>query len=149
MTRTTTDTIVGIVGAIAIVFTLIGVFAYEYNNAPDDDTEEPTNQIPSQQHSGSLAQGDSFDANFTPSEDVMGISIRIQWTPTAPAESGALATYSYELFDPEGNPIDTGARTTGTTISVAVPVDGEYILTIAAESPSLGGDYTITATYDY
>ncbi len=149
MTRTTTDTIIGIAGAVAIVFTMIGVFAYEYNSVPDEDDADALNQIPSQRHSGELEQGGSFAGNFTPSEGVTDMSIRIDWTPTAPADASVFATYEFELTDPDGIAIDTGSRTTGTTINVPIPVAGEYILTITANGSSLGGSYTLTATYDY
>lgn len=153
MTRTKTDTIIGIVGALAIVFTLIGVFAYEYNNVPDDGGNggdgDPT-QVPSQDHSGDLAQDGSVDLNFTPSVGVTAMDVTITWTPTAPGPLGMLAGgFSYELRDPDGTVVESGSSTESVSFDVPQPVAGEYILSLSAPSPSLGGGYEAEATYDY
>lgn len=34
------DTVIGIVGAVVLVAVMVGVFAYEYNNAPDTDIDD-------------------------------------------------------------------------------------------------------------
>lgn len=153
MTRTKTDTIIGIAGAVAIVFTLIGVFAYEYNNIPDDgngDGNGGSQQIPSQDHSGTLGQDDSVDLNFTPSEGVTAMDVTITWTPAAPGPLGMVASgYEYVLSAPDGTVMESGSSTESISFIVPRPVAGEYILTLTAPSQSIGGDYEAEATYDY
>ncbi len=154
MDRTKTDTIIGIVGAVAIVFTLVGVFAYEYSNAPNSTDEGEENMAPpkaSDSDEGSLSADESASVSLIPDEGVRTMTITIDWTPAVepagPVDAGS--AYSYTITDPDGVQLDQGSLTTGHSFDVESPISGEYTVTITINNPSQGGDFRVTGAYTY
>lgn len=147
-----TDTIVGIVGAVVLVAVMGGVFAYEYNNVPDDGGEEmpPIDHLMEEASGGSLnTQTPTATITLTPDEGVLTFHLQFDWTPTVPSTTGALAQVSYTLKDPEGTTVESRSTTTGFTFDVPDVFGGAYALTLSLPQGSLGGAYDVQATYTY
>ncbi len=151
------DTVVGIVGSVVLVAVMVGVFVYEYNNAPepeetpDDGMTGPTNMGDSA--SGALGPGgqNTFNFEFSPDEGVTSIVLTIDWTAAAALPVGPAGQYTYTLMDADGNELTSS--TTGDDASFTI--DGEdassqvYTLSMTLPQGSAGGNFDVEVAFAY
>ena len=149
MDRTKTDTMIAITGAVALVFTVVGVFAYEYNTVHEDDSMDEVVNLLTEQYNGTLSSDSFFEDTFTPGPGVTGMDVRIDWSPTASAVLAPLAACEYELLLSDGSILDSGDCTTGAAFAVPQPTASPYTIRIIVPATGAGGDFVVAATYDY
>ena len=139
MDRTKTDTIIGIVGAVAIVFTLVGVFAYEYNNAPEDTDGGEDNMVENgpatDSNSGTVAASGSDTWEFEAGANAVSFTLSIDWTATAPGPvSDQAGSYTWQLQDPFGTIIaqsDSASSADVNDVAIDTVEPGTYTLTVS------------------
>ncbi len=128
------DTVIGIVGAVVLVAVMIGVFAYEYNNAPEDVGNTPDPTTPAGQMAlfaaayPELNATDDIDLDGTPNymdddidgdgmnntADDDGVVVVFNLGHNAPAHTNAAGSGPYSA----GQPFALGVGYAGVSVEV-------------------------------
>lgn len=138
------DTVVGIVGACALVAVMIGVFAYEYNSAPDaSDLVASTSAGPNASATTNVGASSTQTVELTQTH-ISNVTFTLTWTAQAAPD-----TLKLSVEGPNGiAPVASQAEDDG-SITLTVPVDhldadkgaGQWTLTVdfvSAEETSDG-----------
>jgi hypothetical protein len=168
------DTVIGIVGAVALLGLMGGVFAYEYYGHPGTTTGGGTNPPPGGNHNMTATSSVHF-ADQTPSPPTTtyshevrfnvttgnhGIRGWLNWTVGAPDPGVNLVprtpNLKVDLIGPDGSAVATGVSATqsGTSVSMPITADGAqvpgtYIFRISMTQPGPSEPLSLDGIIDY
>lgn len=147
------DTIIGIVGAVVLVAVMIGVFAYEYNNVPEEDGVDPDSAAAKMEsfnmtYSALAASEDmdgdgvlnyedeDLDGDGIPNDedDMLMVNIPVSGTVAAPTPTNTEPTSTFDFTI--GTGVSSGTVTITWSVTqpnVALPAIGELQVSIGGE----------------
>lgn len=146
------DTFVGIVGSIVLVSVMVGVFVYEYNNAPEVEDPDPVVD-PTLSESDScdlqVASSAPCEALFAPDAGGVGIAFTVEHSPVNSQLIGPLVQYTVSVLDPEGSLVVQETVEGDWNHAISPVMEGHYTLRISLPAGSTGGNFQLTADYTY